>query len=70
VLHTLALVSRYEIEIDADTFLSYMTKMETPYVITEPGRELEAYLTSMGFEKIGDFDGYRVYRNLDIDTTE
>lgn len=61
VLHTLALVSRYGVEIKQSRFLKYMERVKAPYVITEPARDLHDYLTSAGFEQIGSVDGYRIY---------
>lgn len=62
VPHTLALVSRYGIEIKQSRFLKYMSRLNASYVITEPARDLQDYLTSAGFDMIGDIDGYKVYR--------
>ena len=62
VLHTLALVSRYGIEIDPVLFVSYMERVKASYVITEPSRDLHDYLTGTGLEQIGEIDGYRIYR--------
>lgn len=62
VLHTLALVSRYGVEIKQSRFLKYMARVKAPYVITEPARDLYDYLTAAGFEQIGAIDGYCVYR--------
>lgn len=62
VLHTLALVSRYGVEINTKRFLKYMKRVKAPYVITEPARNLHDYLTLAGLEQIGTIDGYRIYR--------
>lgn len=62
VIRNLALVSRYGIEIKQSRFLKYIKRARAPYVITEPGRDLDTYLTEAGFEEIGNVNGRRIYR--------
>lgn len=69
VLRNLALVSRYGIEIKQSRFLKYIKRARVPYVITEPGRDLDTYLKEAGFEQIGNINEYRIYR-LILDTEQ
>lgn len=70
ILRKLALVSRYGIELKPSYFLKYIRRTRVHYVITEPGRDLDAYLTGVGFEQIGNVNGYRLYRILDPEQDE
>ena len=69
VIRNLALVSRYGIEIKQSRFLKYIKRARAPYVIPEPGRDLDTYLKSAGFEEIGNVNGRRIYR-LIFDTEQ
>ncbi|MDY3251341.1 MAG: hypothetical protein SOX32_13475 [Candidatus Choladocola sp.] len=62
--HTMALVSRYGVQIDQDRFLEFARICHAYYVITNVDMNLSDYLSTAGYDLIGTAGDFEIYRIL------
>lgn len=61
-LHILALVSRYQVQIDQEIFRENAEKCNANYIITHRDDGLHSYLTDAGYLQIGTAEEFEIYR--------